>query len=48
MQTKKVADAAEKLKDQKAGFTLTDFIDDLTDTEEQRGHTGQRTDHQPG
>ena len=30
---KKVADAAEKLKDQKAGFTLTDFIDDLTDTE---------------
>ena len=33
MQTKKVADAAEKLKDQKAGFTLTDFIDDLTDTE---------------
>ena len=32
----KVADAAKKLKDQKAGFTLTDFIDD------------QRTDHQPG
>ena len=30
---KKVADAAEKLKDQKAGFTLADFIDDLTDTE---------------
>ena len=29
----KVADAAKKLKDQKAGFTLTDFIDDLTDTE---------------
>ena len=29
----KVADAAEKLKNQKAGFTLTDFIDDLTDTE---------------
>ena len=29
----KVANAAEKLKDQKAGFTLADFIDDLTDTE---------------
>ena len=30
---KKVAGAAEKLKDQKAGFTLTDFIADLTDKE---------------
>ena len=33
---KKVADMAEKLKDQKAGFTLPDFIDDLTNTENKK------------
>ena len=32
----KVADMAEKLKDQKAGFTLTDFTDNLTDTENKK------------
>ena len=31
-----VADMAEKLKDQKAGFTLPDFIDDLTNTENKK------------